>query len=102
CQCRPGAHAGARQLAQPGGDLLLAAATESPDPQRLSRLAGAPAEDKAVRGADQPAGQAVRLEVHQVRPLQPPAALGQERGLEFSSWRGLYCLTLHVFTEWTT
>src|SRR5262249_32410423 len=79
-RCDPRPYAGQCELAQPGGGLFRAAAKEGPDAQRLSGLARVGIADQAVRGTDQPGAQAVRLEVHQVRPVRPAAAPGQEGG----------------------
>src|SRR3954451_12229755 len=70
CQRHPGAYASARQLAQPDRGILLAVAKESPHAERLDELTRVGLADQAVRGADQQGAQAVRLEVHQVRPVR--------------------------------
>src|SRR6202789_3175728 len=95
-----GPHAGSCQLAQSGGDLLLVVETQGSDAQRLRQLAGAGTADKTVRRTDQPAGQAVRLDVHQIRSLQPAPTLGSKGGCGLPSERTLTSRTLHVFAEW--
>ena len=67
----PGPLAGECQLAQPGGGVLLDAPEEGTEAQRLSGFARAGAADQALRGVDQPGSAAVRLDVHQVRPVRP-------------------------------
>src|SRR5204863_1734960 len=73
-QRHPGAYASECELAQPGGGVLLSAAKEGPRAERLGGLTRAGIAYQAVRGTDQPRATAVRLEVHQVRPVRPAAA----------------------------
>jgi hypothetical protein len=58
-----GPHAGACQLAQPGGDLLLDHPEEGADPERLRQPGGSRTAVEVVRGVDEPRASTVRLEI---------------------------------------
>src|SRR5262249_22206749 len=76
-----GPHAGACQLAQPGGDLLLDHPEEGADAERLRQLGGSRTAAEVVRGTDEPRAPGVRLEI------QPGRAANayDEAGVEASA-----------------
>src|SRR5262249_35353182 len=57
--------------------------------------------DKALRGTDEQPAEAVRLEVHQVRPVHAPAATGQE-GSRHQGRDTRHPVTLPLIVKWTT
>ena len=76
CSDSPGTYAGTRELAQPGGDLLLDHPAEGADAQRLRGPGSAAAAAGLVRRVVQPQPQAIRLEI---RPCQAGRLDGQDR-----------------------